>query len=293
MKPPRFALVSPSTVDEVTAFLNESAGETRILAGGQSLLPLLNMRLSRPEYVVDLGGVAGLGGIREDGDSLRIGAMTTQHELGESGDAAQASPLLAECVPWIGHVPIRYRGTVGGSVAHADPAAELPAAMITLDAELELSGSGGTRVMAASDFYRGFLRTALEPDEILAGIRVPAAGPGVGASVHEYARRHGDFAVAGVMALIRGENGQIESARLTAFGVDSVPVRLEAAEAALSGAEPSDGLFAEAGELAAAVVEPDSDLHASADYRRRLTGVLASRAAAEATGRAINPAGKG
>ena len=293
MKPPRFALVSPSTVAEVTTFLSESADETRVLAGGQSLLPLLNMRLSRPEYVVDLGGVAGLSGIEQGGGTLQIGAMTTQHELGQSDEAARASPLLAACVPWIGHVPIRYRGTVGGSVAHADPAAELPAAMVTLDAELELSGSSGTRMINASDFYRGFLRTALEPDEILAGIRVPVAESDVGAAVHEYARRHGDFAVAGVMALIRGGNGQIESARLTAFGVDSVPVRLEAAEAALTGAEPSDELFAEVGELAAAAVEPDSDLHASADYRRRLTGVLTSRASAEAFTRAIDPEREG
>ena len=273
----------------MTAFLAESADETRVLVGGQSLLPLLNMRLSRPEYVVDLGGVAGLSGIERDGEKLRIGAMTTQHELGESDSIADASPLLGECVPWIGHVPIRYRGTVGGSVAHADPAAELPAAMITLDAELEVSGRGGTRTIAAADFYRGFLRTAMDSDELLTGMRVPIETNGVGVSVSEYARRHGDFAVAGVMALIRGGGGRIDSARLTAFGVDSVPVRLEAAEAALSGAEPSDELFAEVGELAAAAVEPDSDLHASADYRKRLTGVLTRRSSAEAAKRAIDP----
>jgi len=278
--------VSPSTITETTEFLGQNPDDSRVLAGGQSLMPLLNMRLSRPEFVVDLGGVEGLTGIEQQGQMLRIGAMTTQYELGQSAEVAAASPLLAECVPWIGHIPIRYRGTVGGSVAHADPAAELPAAMVALDGEIDIAGSSGTRTIAAAEFYRGFLRTAMEPGEVLTALRVPIEEAGVGVSVKEYARRHGDFAVTGIVAVVRAANDRIQSARLTAFGVDSVPVRLEAAEAIFANAKPSDALHAEAGKLAAGAVEPDSDLHASADYRRRLTDVLTRRASLEAATRA-------
>lgn len=289
MKPPRFRYSDPTTVAEVVGHLEQHADETKLLAGGQSLMPVIAMRLARPEYVVDVNRVAELDYVREHDGALAIGALTRQDALLHSREAIGACPLLADALPYVGHLAIRYRGTAGGSIVHADPSAELPALVTVLDGELVVRGPQGERSIPARDFFLSYFMTSIEPEEMLVEVRLPAQPVGAGTSVKELARRHGDFALAGVMTQVVVDGGRIDSARLCAFGVDDVPLRLDDVETLLGGQAPTAELLDEAGALAARAVDPESDMHASGDYRRRMTGVLVRRALHDALGDAGAP----
>jgi CO/xanthine dehydrogenase FAD-binding subunit len=286
VKPPKFQYWDPENVDGVVGFLADHGDEAKLLAGGQSLMPVLAMRLARPEYLVDLNRVPGLDGIGEDGGSLTIGALVRQDALRRSDIIERSCPLLWKAIPYIGHSAIRYRGTIGGSVVHADPSAELPAVMLALDAEFTIRSAKGSRVVPARDFFETYFTTAVRPDELLTEIRVPSTANGTATAIQELARRHGDFALAGVAAVVRARDGRVDEARIVAFGVDEAPVRLEEVERLVAGQAASDELLSEAGERAARAVEPESDIHASADYRRGMTGVLTRRALREAVAEA-------
>ncbi|MCY4489716.1 MAG: xanthine dehydrogenase family protein subunit M [Deltaproteobacteria bacterium] len=285
MKPASFEYHDPATLAEATDLLAALGEEARVLAGGQSLVPLMNFRLARPAHLVDLNRVAELDFLSVDGGELRIGAMTRQRALERAPGVGAGWPLLCEAAGYIGHVQIRNRGTVGGSLAHAFPSAELPVAMVTLGADLVLRGSGGERAVSAEEFFLGAMATVLEPGEMLAEARVPAVAARTGASFQEVSRRYGDFALAGAAALVTldGE-GAVSGARLTLTG--SAPIRAHDAEATVLGEKPSDALFREAARRAVEGVEQDSDIHASADYRRRACAALARRALARAAQRA-------
>ena len=262
MKPAPFEYRAPASVDEALGLLGL---DSTVLAGGQSLLPLLNLRLARPELVVDINGLAELDYIRDDGGRLQIGAMTRQAALERSDLVRRKWPLLHKAVRLVGHTQIRSRGTVGGSVAHADPAAELPAALIALDARFALRSSKGARSVAASDFFLGALYTVREPDELLVEIEVPAQPEGAGTGFAEHARTHGDFATAGAAAVV-APGGH---ARIALLGAGPVPARAEEAERALAGGADAR----EAAVLATRDVE--------GDHRRALCGELARRAIEE------------
>jgi carbon-monoxide dehydrogenase medium subunit len=280
MKPARFRYWAPDTVGEVVDFLASHGDDVKLLAGGQSLMPVMNMRLARPEYLIDLNSVGGLAGIGQgDDDIVVVGAMTTHEAILDSDLVKHACPLLHVAAPWIGHSAIRHRGTVGGSLVHADPAAELPAVAVALEAEIVLRRDRGSRTVPAEEFFVSYFTTSTEPDELVTEVRFPAQPAGARVAVKEIARRRGDFALAGVAVSVTVEpDAVVSSARICAFGVGEVPRRMREAEAALTGSRPSDGLLHEAGELAAKAVEPESDMHASATYRRDMTSVLTRRA---------------
>jgi aerobic carbon-monoxide dehydrogenase medium subunit len=283
MKAAAFEYHAPRSVEEVVALLAEHGDEAKVLAGGQSLMPLLAMRLSRPEHLVDINDVESLSGISATADGLAIGALTRERVAERSALVAERAPVLAEALPMIGHVTIRNRGTVGGSIAHADPAAELPTVAVCLDAELVAQGSGGERTIPAAEFFTGFFTTALAEDEILTAVRVRSAAPGTGAAYEEVARRHGDFAMAGVAAVVRLDGDTVAEARIAISGVGLAPVRASKAEAALAGQTPDDRTLAAAADAALADLSPSSDLHGSAAYRTHIAGVLIRRAVATAT----------
>jgi carbon-monoxide dehydrogenase medium subunit len=288
MKPPPFEYRDPRTLEEAVEALRDCPGEAKILAGGQSLLPMLNMRLARPDLLVDLGRIASLDFIREERGTLAIGAMTSKRAVERSELVERRQPLLRAATLLIAHPQIRNRGTVGGSLAQADPASEYPAVAIALDAELRAVGPEGERAIPARDFFVTYLTTALSPQEVLTEIRLPALPERTGWAVQEVARRHGDYAMVGIAARVALDGrGRCAEARLVLFGVGATPVRASAAEDLLAGEAPGEALFARA---ARAVVEsleqPLSDVHASADYRRQLAAVLTRRALAEACARA-------
>lgn len=277
MKPAPFKYVSVTTLGEVTDFLSEHAADARLLAGGQSLMPVLSMRLSRPTYLIDINRVPDLAYQRVEEHVLRIGAMSRHDELLTSELVREACPLLHEAIPYIGHTAIRYRGTIGGSIVHADPSAELPAVVVTLGAELVLRSSSGERTVPAEDFFLTYFTTAAEPEEILTEIRIPVQ-PSPAVAVCELARRHGDFAIAGVTVAIDSNADRLGNVRICGFGVDEVPRRLSGVEQLVSGQSLTDDLLREAGELARTEVAPESDMHASAEYRTEMTGVMTIRA---------------
>ncbi len=286
MKPPKFEYHAPATVGEAVALLARYGGEAKVLAGGQSLVPLLNFRLTRPAALVDLNRIAALAGIREHDGWLRFGAMTRQRAIEFSPVVARRLPLLAEATRWVGHLPIRTRGTIGGSIAHADPAAEYPAVLVALEGEVVARGPRGERVIGAADFFQTYLTTVLAPDEILTEVRLPAMEPGSGWAFEEFARRHGDFAIVGIAALVVLDGRRCRRARLAAAGAGPVPVRLRQAEAVLECGSVDESSIQAAAAAAERAVEPDGDLHASAEYRRHLTGVLTARALRRAVARA-------
>jgi carbon-monoxide dehydrogenase medium subunit len=279
MKPPRFAYVDPTDADEAIAFLSDHADDTKILAGGQSLMPVLAMRLVRPSYVVDVNRIEALDYIHVHDGAVHIGALTRQSALAESEAVRRHCPLVIASLPFVGHEATRCRGTLGGTIVHADPAAELPAAMVALDATFVLRGPRGERTVPADDFFFGYFTTELQPDELLTEVRIPAQPEGARTAVREIARRHGDFALAGILAALTLDGGAtVTSARLAAIGVADRPLRLREAEALLTGASVDDDVLSAAAERATVAVSPESDMHASADYRRRMTGVLLRRA---------------
>ena len=287
MKPPRFDYLSPRSIDEALDILARHGDEAKVLAGGQSLVPLLSFRLVRPAYIVDLNDVDGFAGIRIDDGHLAIGAMTRQRAVETSPLVRERCPLLAEAMPQIGHVQIRNRGTIGGSLAHADPASELPAVVAALDGELVLRSARGQRVLKAEQFFVAYLTTAAAADELLVEVRVPVAPPGTGSAFLEVSRRHGDFALVGVAAtLTLDEAGVCTAAAIALTGVGPTPVLARDSARALVGERPAAAAFEAAARRVAERVQPDSDLHASSDYRRQLASVLTRRALARAAERA-------
>jgi carbon-monoxide dehydrogenase medium subunit len=287
MKLPPFAYKAPETLEEVLDLLGEHGDEAKLIAGGQSLVPLLAMRLARPELLVDLNGVAGLDGIDERGNVVAFGATTRERAAEQSKLVAERVPVLAEALPFIGHVSIRNRGTIGGSMAHADASAELPAVALATGAEMVVRSRRGERVVPADSFFVSHYTTDLADDECLVEVRVPAARAGAGWAFYEVAPRHGDFALVGVAAMLTlGDDQTIGSARVCLFGVADRAVRCEAAEAALVGARASGEAFAAAAAGAVRGLEPASDMHGSAAYRRHLAEVAVRRALAVAAQRA-------
>lgn len=287
MKPPAFDYAAPATVADAVALLDRHQGEAKVLAGGQSLLPLLNMRLARPALLVDIARIAALDHIRDEDGWLAVGAMTRQRAVEHSELVRRRHPLLHAAVCHIAHPQNRNQGTVGGSLAHADPAAELPAVALALDAELRAVGPAGERRIAAAEFFVSYLSTVLDPAEVLTEVRFPPLPPGSGWALVELARRHGDFALTGVVARLTIERGRCAAAQLVLFGVGATPVRARRAEALLTGDVLGAPRFEQAAQAASAEIdEPLSDVHASAAYRRDLARVLTRRALADAAARA-------
>ncbi|MFQ5692821.1 MAG: FAD binding domain-containing protein [Nitrospinota bacterium] len=283
MKPAPFEYRRAETVEEALHHLREFGEDAKLLAGGQSLVPLLNFRLARSTCLVDVNPLTSLSYVRRNG-GLRVGALT-RHRTLEDDPAARGFPLLAEAVPLIGHPAIRNRGTVGGSLCHADPSAELPVAAVALGATLRAAGPDGDRTIPAGAFFKDYFETALGPGEILTEVSFPVPGPEWGWSFLEMSRRYGDFAVVCVAAgLALDGDGGCADARLVVGGVGPAPLRLTEAEEALRGHPPSAPRLAEAAKIAAGTVRPASDVHASAEFRRHLAGVLTERALAAARG---------
>jgi aerobic carbon-monoxide dehydrogenase medium subunit len=282
MKLPPVDYEAPRTVSEAVDLLAEHQDEASVLAGGQSLIPLLALRLAQPALLIDINGVQELSGVSVTDGWVAIGAMTREHVAEESGTIADALPLLAAALPLIGHEAIRSRGTVGGSLAHADPAAELPAVARALNAEFVVRGPSGERVIPAAEWFEGYLTTSRQPDELLTEVRFPAAGPGTGVSFQEVARRHGDFAMVGLATSVTMSEGAISDARLAFAGVSDVPARATGAEELLAGQRPSAELFDEAARRAAGDLDPPSDLHGSAEYRKKVAAALVRRGLREA-----------
>jgi len=287
MKPVDFSLHQPATVEAAVALLAAGGDDAKVLAGGQSLVPLLNFRLARPDHVIDIGRVPGLAELRPEPGELVVGAMVRQSRAEASPAVAAHCPLLAAALPNVAHPPIRARGTVGGSLAHADPAAELPAVAAALDATFEVVSARGRRQIAARDFFRTYLTTALEPDELLVSVRFPAAAPGTGAAFCEVSRRRGDFAIAGAAAQVTLADGAIADSRICLSGVADVPFRCFEPERVLLGTQADPATVARAAEAALDILDPPGDLHAPAGYRKHVAGVLLRRAVAEAFQRAV------
>jgi carbon-monoxide dehydrogenase medium subunit len=289
MKPSPFQYLAPTTLDEAVAHLAEHGWDAKVLAGGQSLVPLMNFRLSQPEVIVDLNNVSELFYIRPTDDGgLSLGAMTRQHQVEHDPLVARLSPLIHEAMPSIAYPQIRSRGTFGGSIAHADPAAELAAVSLAVDARFRLRSQGGERWVPAGEFFIGLFSTVLEPEELLVEVTVPPMPPRSGCSFMEVTRRHHDFAMAGVAALVTlNDSGRCERARLAFLSVGDGPVDAQQAAGLLAGQEPTPQAIRAAAEIAAsAEIDPGNDIHASAEYRRHLAGVLAVRALTQAFERA-------
>jgi carbon-monoxide dehydrogenase medium subunit len=286
MKPAPFSLHRPRSVDDALGLLQSYGDEAKVLAGGQSLVPLMNFRLAQPGHLIDLNGVRGLDQIRFNNHMLSLGAMVRQRDVERSPAIGQRLPILREAIEQVGHPAIRNRGTVGGSLVHADPSAELPLLSIVLDATFHLRSARRGRSVAARDFYQGYLMTDIAADELLIEIDFHLPQESSGWCCTEVARRHGDFAIVAVAAVL-GLDGdrRIAFARVALGGVGPAPLRAEAAEATLLGERPGDEVFRRAAELAAPAVDPPSDIHASSGYRRQLAGVLVRRALAVAARR--------
>jgi carbon-monoxide dehydrogenase medium subunit len=276
---------APTTPGEAVGLLAEHGDDAKVLAGGQSLIPLLALRLAVFERLVDIGRIDALRGIEHRDGSLRIGAATTDADIERSADVRAAAPLVARVTPLIGHLQIRNRGTIGGSIAHADPAAEYPAVAVALDADLEVLSSRGSRVVAARDFFTGLWSTALEPDELLVAVSFPVWTGRCGFAVEEFARRHGDYAIAGATVAVQLDDDRdvVRRCAIALIGMSSVPARAPSAEAAATGEAVGAVDEAEIGRLAAAeAADPPSDLHGTAGYRRRVCAAVAARAWATA-----------
>jgi carbon-monoxide dehydrogenase medium subunit len=278
VKPPPFHYAAPTSVAEAVELLGAHADdEARVLAGGQSLVPLMNFRLAQPAHLIDLRRVEELTRIRTEGDTLVIGAMVRQSHAEHSPEVALTAPLLAEALGYVAHPPIRNSGTVGGSIAHADPAAELPAVALALEADLVVAGPQGSRTIPAADFFRGPFSTAIEPGEILTEVRVPRRGGGNadarsagarrGEAFVEFARTHGNFALVGVACVIELDGDTVARASIALSGVAGAPVRADAAERALTGTVPDAASVRAAADAATAELAPSGDVHGSTETR--------------------------
>lgn len=285
MKPAPFQYTAPQSVSQTLSVLQTHGSDAKLLAGGQSLVPLMNMRLVRPSVIVDLNRVDELAYIREGDRDVAIGALTRQRTAELSPLVRERLPLLAEALQFVGHPQIRNRGTVGGSLAHADPSGELPAVAAILEATLLVRGSHGARKLGPHEFFRSYLTTALEPDELLVEVRFPVHEHW-GSAFLEVARRHGDYALVGVAALVSMLGDRCREARLCFTGVGPVPVRIHEAEAVIAGVRLTTKVMAEVARIVTGQLDPETDIHASAAYRREVAGVLAVRALRVATDRA-------
>jgi aerobic carbon-monoxide dehydrogenase medium subunit len=290
MKPPVFEYHRPGTVAEALAVLAEVGHDGKVLAGGQSLVPLLNMRLAAPRHLVDINWLAELDEVACGPDTVRVGALARHARVERDRDAVDAVPLLGQAIADIAHTTVRNRGTVVGSLVHADPAAELPAVLVLLGGTMELvrAGDGGRREVAAADFFLGPLESAVRPGELATAAVFPRPPAGAGSAWVELARRHGDYAVCGVGVLVALDQGlRVSSARAALISVGPVPVPVDLTDAVAG--QPHDAAdWAAAGRLAAAAVDPEDDIHASAAYRRHLAGVLTARAARSAAAAAAS-----
>ncbi len=285
MKAPPFAYARPTTLDGALELLSTHA-DSKVLAGGQSLLPVMNLRLGAPSLLVDISRIPMLDRIVVDDDgAVTIGALVTHTAVEGSADIARHAPLVAEAAPYIGHRAIRNRGTCVGSIAHADPAAEMPAVCLATDAIMISTSTHGDRVIPASAFFTGFLDTALRDDELLAAVRFPASPPGATGSVVEVSRRHGDYALAGLVCRLVVERGTITDAALAYFGVGPTAERVPEAEALLVGSDGRGPALDRAVEAVEATLDPPSDVHGTTAYRRHLAGVLCRRGVADAIAR--------
>jgi carbon-monoxide dehydrogenase medium subunit len=284
MIPASFDYVRPGSLDEAIGALAEGGEDAKVIAGGQSLLPLLRLRLAYPELLVDVGGLAELRGVSDDGDSLVIGAGTTHYQVIHDPLITEHCGLLAQATGTVADPAVRHRGTLGGSLAHGDPAGDLPAVILALDAMLIARGPGGAREIAAGDFWLDYLATALEPGEILTGVRVPKLGPDWGYRYEKFHRTAQSWATVGVAALARRSNGQVAEARIGLTNMGPVPFRATAAESAVAGAPASASAMRAAAAEADEGTQPPADLHGAPDYRRHLARVLTGRALAAAVG---------
>lgn len=274
-------------MEEAVHYLSEYGEDAKVLSGGQSLIPLLNMRLSTPKYLIDIGRAEGLSYIKEDGESLVIGTLTKHTEIEKSELVKGKCPLLSEAIRWVGHEQIRNRGTVGGSIAHGDPSAELPCVLTALRGEIVIVDVNGEEIVSPEDFFLTYMLTSLQPDQLVKEIRFPRIKPTCGSAFVEVARRHGDFGLVEVAAVVDlCEDGRFSDVKLAIGGVNSVPTLLEDVERLLVGKEPTEEIFNEAGDLTMELVEPESDLHGTAEYRRELSGTMVIRALKQATDRA-------
>jgi carbon-monoxide dehydrogenase medium subunit len=281
VKAPSFAYARPRSLDETFALLERHGDEAKLLAGGQTLLAALNMRLASPALLVDIGALPGLAGIAVQGKSLRIGALTRHRDIERSPEVARHAPLLAQAAPHIAHVAIRNVGTLGGSLAHADPAAEWPACCVALDAEIVVAGKAGERRVKARQFFKGLFETALAPGELIAAVEVPLLGAGYRSAFLELARRHGDYAIAGVAAVAKAAGGALSDLRLAFIGGGPTPVLAQNAMAAVEGKKPAPDVVAAAQVALAKDLAPTGDLNGSPATKLHLARVLCARALAE------------
>ncbi len=278
MKPATFDYHAPATLDSAIALLLQYKGDARLLAGGQSLLPMMNFRIVTPAAIVDLNRIPDLAYIRVENATVRIGAMTRHRAVEFSPVIAERLPLLAEAIRLVAHLPIRSRGTIGGSLAHADPAAELPMVLQALEGEVVARGPKGERVVKAADLFEGMLTTSLAADEVISEVRFPAMPARAGYAVEEFARRRGDFAIAAVAVVIERDGERCTKARIATAGVGPASIRLAAAEAILERDGVTDDAIDRAAATAAELVSPPTDQQGTAAYRRHLTRVLTERA---------------
>jgi len=277
LKPAPFAYAKARSLDHAIALLGEHRGEAKLLAGGQSLIATLNMRLSSPSLLVDINGIPGLDGVSVKNGMVEIGALTRHVTLERSAEIAEHAPLIALAVPHIAHPAIRNRGTIGGSLAYADPAAELPACLVALDGEVDIAGPQGKQTVKANDFFKGLFDTALGPHDVLTAVRFPAATAGTRVGFAELARRHGDYAMVGLAAAAKQNGKDLSDVRLVFFGVGETPVRARKAEAALA----SGSIDAA---VAALDLDPGDDIQATGAVKKHLAGVLLRRVAAQLAG---------
>ncbi|MFG1343452.1 xanthine dehydrogenase family protein subunit M [Xanthobacter autotrophicus DSM 431] len=292
MKPARFDYVRAESIAHAVEVLAGAGGDGKILAGGQSLMPMMNFRLVKPSVLVDINRIAGLDRMEQRGNRLLLGALVRHRMTAQDPLVARHIPVLHHAMKHVAHLTVRNRGTFCGSVCHADPAAEMPMMTLLLDGLVHIAAPRGARTLPARDFFLGSLVTALAPDELVTGIELEVPAPGTGWGFEEFARRHGDYALAAVAVTLRREGGRMRDVRIAVMGVADRPLRLEAVEAALEGQEGGGVAIGEAVERLKASVTPNSDLNASADYRRHLVSVLARRALAAAWDRAEIPAGE-
>lgn len=287
MKPARFSYHDPVSRDEALTLLATYADDAKILAGGQSLVPLLNMRLTQPPHLIDINRLNDLAYIRVDTDGLAIGALARHRDIEHTPHIHQLCPLLAEAIPLVGHPPIRSRGTICGSLAHADPAAELPAVLLALDGSVRIEAAHESHVMAAEEFFVSELQTALLSNELLTEAWFPIAPPRTGAACLEVSRRHGDYALVGIAAQVTlAADSTLADVRLALFGIAPTPIRAHTSEHMLIGAHPTPSIFAEVAAQAMSKLDPHTDLHATAAYRRSVAGTLMQRALQLASERA-------
>ena len=278
MKPAPFRLETPRSLGECVDLLTEHGDEAKILAGGQSLVPLMNLRLAQPSVLLDIGGLEDLDFVDQEKQSFRIGAITRLRDLERNANVAEVQPLLAEAIPHIGHIQIRNRTTVGGSIAHADPAAELPAVLLACEGTIKSVGPNGQREIPALNFFQSYFTTDLQEDEVIAEIELPQWNPSCGWSIQEISRRHGDFSLIGIACRVScDKEGVVSEAVAAFFGVGGTPILAESASS-LIGTKADDETLRQVAEATATELDPTTDIHASADYRKQVGGVLARRA---------------